>query len=94
MASICVASRFDFTRSGYLSLNLGTLRNVNLANHSWLNVAYFSISGAYNIHLDDAAAPSDYNARWFGFSLRCLSSLPRPSGRGRRRLIVCHRSGF
>ena len=54
----------------------------------WLKTLYLDPANAYRLHLnlEDLYVNHDY-PRFYGFSLRCLSSLPRPSGRGRKSIV-------
>ena len=85
----------NFTRSGNVEPKAGASRGLGDGSLLWLSTAYLDDLTAYDPHfIKPRILPSINYPRLYGFSLRCLSSLPRPSGRGRRRLIVCHRSGF
>ncbi len=82
-ASLCAV--LLITRSGSASLSPGNLRAVGGHLNYWLKTPYLDLANAYRLHLnlEDLYVNHDY-PRFYGFSLRCLSSLPRPSGRGRR----------
>ena len=84
MASQYVVLATNFTRSGSASLSPGNLRAVGGHLNYWLKTLYLDPANAYRLHLnlEDLYVNHDY-PRFYGFSLRCLSSLPRPSGRGR-----------
>jgi len=86
MASQYAALATNFTRSGSASLSPGNLRAVGGHLNYWLKTPYLDLANAYRLHLnlEDLYVNHDY-PRFYGFSLRCLSSLPRPSGRGRKR---------
>ena len=78
----------NFTRSGSASLSPGNLRAVGGHLNYWLKTLYLDPANAYRLHLnlEDLYVNHDY-PRFYGFSLRCLSSLPRPSGRGRKSIV-------
>ncbi len=95
IASRCDVFLFYFTRSGILYLRGNTLNELGMNNFVWLSTTSTSKDIAFMSYYSKTLFyPGNAFGRVDGFSLRCLSSLPRPSGRGRRRLIVCHRSGF
>ncbi len=64
-----------FVRSGYVHLpsTAGTLRRTSY------HAAYWSLhaaaTNAYALEFDTAINPSVENNRWYGFPLRCLSTV-------------------
>ena len=68
-------------RSGYVELlkSTGTLRVTGQWGHYWSSQAgtYTSSTAAtaYNFEFNTAINPSHENSRWYGFPLRCLSTV-------------------
>ena len=75
-------------RSGDLDLYTSSLRDIGYAGTYWLASAYSHQSQSYYLNYATNLSPAFYNTRSYGFSLRCLSSLPRPSGRGIKQSII------
>jgi len=74
----------QLARSGSLDLTTSSLRFTGKYDYFWSQTAFLDLNHAYNLHLNsDNVFPALLSTRSYGFSLRCLSSLPRPSGRGR-----------
>ncbi len=81
-ASICY---FDvvFVRSGSIGLpyTSGTLRYAGISNNWWSSSSKTYTSSvsadAYNLYYNNTTTvhPSNYSARLYGFSLRCLSTV-------------------
>ena len=64
-------------------MDYSALRRIGDAGHYWSGTV--DIDNAYNLDLTNTESyTSYYFVGRFGFSLRCLSSLPCPSGRGRK----------
>ncbi len=77
MASICVASRFDFTRSGYLYIYGGYLGAVGNGSYSWSNLAYANVTSAYYLSFGSGNTYVSYNnTRPSGYSMRCIVDNP------------------
>ena len=67
----------SFVRSGYMTLNDGTLRDNHYGGRSWSQSAESYLSGksarAHGFHINATTffPSTDFN-RWYGFSVRCL----------------------
>ena len=65
----------NFVRSGDLDLPKGN-RYASYISDYWTSRAYSSASYAYNLHYNAYNVdPSSNSYRWYGFSLRCLSTV-------------------
>ena len=71
-ATPCVVKQI--TRSGAADLSTGSLRRVGLDGYYWSSTAYPDVNNAYYLSFSSADTyPSNYNARWYGFSVRCVA---------------------
>lgn len=79
-----VASHTDFSRSGHPRLKSGTFSYLGINGAFWSSMIKNDSENTYYYVFDPGSSYVAYDiTRSYGFSLRCLSSLPRPSGRGR-----------
>ena len=72
------AAPLYFVRSGRVTLpnTAGTFRLAGLEGHWWSSRGASSATDAYGLTFNTAVYPSNGpNARWYGFSLRCLSTV-------------------
>lgn len=73
-ASQRIAKHTDFTRSGYYRPTNGAFKAVGTDQNGWLSTASVDI---YNSFINTFTAKTDYpssrDARWVGFTLRCLN---------------------
>jgi len=85
MGSLHAVSSLYFTRSGAIHLDTTSLRVLGVNGIFWsASTSNFADSAYDFFFIADYLYSSTYSGRVYGFSLRCLSSLPRPSGRGRK----------
>ena len=79
MISLYIVWQFNFTRSGYVRLFTGSLRDMGRHGYYWSSTAYPDVNNAYALDSISAGTyPSYYTARWDGCSTRCLSLLFYP----------------
>ena len=65
-------------RSGYVALTVsaGTFRNTGQYGFWWSSRSYSTTTSAYLLDFNASTVyPSNYNSRWDGFPLRCLSTV-------------------
>ena len=79
MISLYIVWQFNFTRSGYVRLFTGSLRDMGRHGYYWSSTAYPDVNNAYVLDFNSANTfPPFDTARWYGFSVRCIVSLFYP----------------
>ncbi len=61
---------YNFPYAGYV--NSGSLNDVGSGGHYWSSTAYGS-NRAYDLYFSSNTVDTDYNYRYFGFSVRCIT---------------------
>jgi len=70
-----VASQANFTRSGDVNPNTGSLRSIGGIGHYWTSATYTNANNAYLLFFYSVDTyPSNDTVRWSGFSLRCITN--------------------
>ena len=71
-ASNIISLPLAFVRSGYVSTNSGGVYSIGEKGYGWSGVAGLTPT-AYGLALSPTGidTSSNYNGRWYGFSLRC-----------------------
>ncbi len=65
------ASPLYYVRGGYVALDTGSLRYAGVGSSYWSATTYTSATGAYYLDFDSTSVvPSNYNHRFYGFSVR------------------------
>lgn len=69
LASQCAALT---SRSGRVYLNINSMRSIGTDAYYWTNTVYSHVRTIYDFYFQDAdALVSNFNAHWYGFTLRC-----------------------
>ena len=65
------ASPLYYVRGGYVALDTGSLRYAGVGSSYWSATTYPNATGAYYLDFDSTSVvPSNYNHRFYGFSVR------------------------
>lgn len=71
---MCVVLIFNFTRSGAIDLNTGSVRLVGINSNAWSRTVFTNVHHAYDSALNaQNIYASAYDVYWFGFFARCLT---------------------
>ncbi len=64
-------------RSGIVNLSItnGTMRFGGRDNHEWSSRAHTAGANAYYLSFDGSTVDASASVRWYGFPLRCLSTV-------------------
>ncbi len=74
MDSYYVVLPVNFTRSGAIDLNTGSVRLVGINSNAWSRTVFTNVHHAYDSALNaQNIYASAYDVYWFGFFARCLT---------------------
>ena len=70
-------------RSGYINVGIPALRYAGAVGHGWPSRSYSTATNAYYFYFTASdVGPSHHDNRWYGFPLRCLSTVLGMGGEG------------